>query len=193
MTKKIIIAIDPGHGGKDPGAISKKGRMMEKKINLNVALKLREKLEAKGFEVVMTRDADEELGLTARGKFANENKADFMVSIHHNSAAVSTAKGFDVIYEGNTATHAESFKMAQLLAAEYKQMGQSQHKVFCKMGTKNPAQDWYTILYSSKVPTIISEYCFLSTVTDEEKVDTLTEQWNEAAAIARAICKYFGV
>lgn len=185
-----LIVIDPGHGGKDPGALAADGKMQEKKINMNVALKLRDKLEAKGFDVEMTHDTDKDMSLTARGKFATSVKADFMIAVHHNSEATKKAKGFDVIYESNAATTAKSFRMAKLIATEFKSLHQTEHRVFTKPGVHD---DWFTIMSSTKVPVVITEYAFLSSPEDVKDVDTLTEQWEEAAAICRAVCQYYGV
>ena len=70
LNEKIIL-IDPGHGGIDGGAISKNGTV-EKDINLDIALKLRESLEDKGYKVFMTRECDK--GLYEKGKSIKEKK-----------------------------------------------------------------------------------------------------------------------
>lgn len=191
MAKKIIV-IDPGHGGDDPGAISTTKRMPEKKINLNVALVLKGKLESLNpdYTVYLTRNDDKFVSLSGRGKFATKMNADLLISIHHNSATAREAKGFDVIYEGNAATHARSLRAAKLIAAEFTKMGQVEHRVFCKMGPRDPSEDWFGLMTSTKVPTVITEYAFLSNPEDEAKVDTHTEQWAEASAIAKGIDAY---
>lgn len=78
------ILLDPGHGGKDPGSISYSGKY-EKYINLDVALKLKEKLESLGAKVYMTRTGDTYINNTARGRMADSLGADILLSIHHNS------------------------------------------------------------------------------------------------------------
>ena len=75
------VVIDPGHGGKDPGAVGPTG-VMEKAITLGVALELRKMLEKAGLKVYMTRDKDVFVPLRDRTNFANEKRADLFVSIH---------------------------------------------------------------------------------------------------------------
>ena len=71
------IVIDPGHGGKQHGAISESG-VSEKDITLDIALRLRRLMENAPFEVLMTRQTDESLSLEKRVDFANTNNADFL-------------------------------------------------------------------------------------------------------------------
>lgn len=89
------IVIDPGHGGKDPGAISRSG-LAEKKVVLDIARKLRDSLERRGFKVFMTRDRDEFITLERRTEIASRSKADLYVSIHANSSPSSAARGVEV-------------------------------------------------------------------------------------------------
>ena len=77
------VVIDPGHGGAQHGAVSESG-MAEKEISLDIALRLRRLLEGASFEVLMTRQTDEAVGLDKRADFANANSADLFVSIHLN-------------------------------------------------------------------------------------------------------------
>ena len=82
--EKKIIVLDPGHGGKDPGAIF--SELYEKTINLDITKRVQALLEAdERFEVHMTRENDVFIELVNRAKFANEKKADLFVSIHNNS------------------------------------------------------------------------------------------------------------
>ena len=83
----VTIVVDPGHGGKDVGAIN--GKDYEKNINLQVALRLANKLREKGFKVFMTRNTDADVTLEERTNFASAMKADLFVSIHCNSASAS--------------------------------------------------------------------------------------------------------
>ncbi len=83
--KKIkTIVLDPGHGGKDPGAIGFNG-FKEKEIVLAVGLKLKSKLEEKGFTVKMTRDSDEFIELAQRPKMASDWGGDLFLSLHCNA------------------------------------------------------------------------------------------------------------
>ncbi len=79
------IVIDPGHGGRDPGAVGIMGTY-EKEIVLDIGLRLRYLLEKSGrYKVLMTRDQDVFISLSDRVKFANNNQADLFISIHVNA------------------------------------------------------------------------------------------------------------
>ncbi len=76
------MVIDAGHGGSDGGTVS--GEVIEKDINLSVAMKLKAILEDNNIEVVLTRSSDEDISLPQRTSFANESNADFFISLHCN-------------------------------------------------------------------------------------------------------------
>lgn len=94
-----LVVLDPGHGGKDPGAIGKMGTK-EKDLNLSIAKKLKKYLEKFGLDVLLTRNSDVFLSLGERTKIANDNRADIFISIHCNSAPKknSYASGFEVYF-----------------------------------------------------------------------------------------------
>ena len=94
------IVIDPGHGGKDPGALGHRGSE-EKDITLKVALKLRDLLSRhRGVRILMTRERDEFIELGDRAKFANRHEADLFVSIHVNSHPQRSVKGIEIYHFG---------------------------------------------------------------------------------------------
>ena len=93
--KKYTIVIDPGHGGKDTGAIGNGYR--EKDIALAVSKKLAENLRD-DFKVIMTRSTDVFIPLQERAEIANRNNSDFFISIHLNSGPNLTASGVEVFY-----------------------------------------------------------------------------------------------
>ncbi|MBO7166507.1 MAG: N-acetylmuramoyl-L-alanine amidase [Kiritimatiellae bacterium] len=82
----VCIFIDAGHGGKESGAISPHG-WKEKEVNLLQAQAIKKELELAGFNVVMTREGDETLGLLDRVMMAYSQKADAFISVHHNATA----------------------------------------------------------------------------------------------------------
>jgi len=99
-----VIVIDPGHGGKDPGAIGRNGTK-EKEVNLKIALKLAKLFEREGdFKVILTRDDDTFIPLLDRTEISNSNKADLFVSIHCNSSLKKTTEGFEVYFLSGEAT-----------------------------------------------------------------------------------------
>ncbi len=93
------IVIDPGHGGKDPGAVGFSKKSNEKDVTVALAKKLKTLLEKNlNVKVLLTRDKDEYVSLRKRTKFANEEHADMFISIHLNSAKNKAATGIEVYY-----------------------------------------------------------------------------------------------
>jgi len=86
-----FVVIDPGHGGKEMGAIGE--RLFEKDINLNIALKVEQYLTRYGIEVEMTRRNDEDVSLVERVGFANELDPEAFVAIHCNAFNDPAAHG----------------------------------------------------------------------------------------------------
>jgi N-acetylmuramoyl-L-alanine amidase len=96
IDRLIIVAIDPGHGGEDPGAIGP-GGLREKDVVLAVSLQLRERLNAvPGMRVMMTRDADYFVPLRERVRKARRVQADLFVSVHADAAYRPDARGASV-------------------------------------------------------------------------------------------------
>ena len=95
--KRVII--DPGHGGRQTGAVSETG-VSEKEITLDIALRLRRLLKNSPFEVMLTRQTDHSLPLDKRVAFANENRADIFVSIHVNWMEPRDIRPLETYYVG---------------------------------------------------------------------------------------------
>ncbi len=94
------IVIDPGHGGKDPGAVGRRGTR-EKDITLKVSLYLRDLINKRlGKKVLMTRHRDKFVALEDRADFANKHGADLFVSIHVNAHPKRSVKGLEIYYFG---------------------------------------------------------------------------------------------
>ena len=91
------IVIDPGHGGKEVGAVGPNG-LLEKDVTLEVARKLGSALERLGTRVVLTRDDDSVVSLDQRTAIANQYKADLFLSVHMNAAVVKGAKGSETYF-----------------------------------------------------------------------------------------------
>lgn len=104
------IVIDPGHGGKDPGAIGP-GGVREKDLVLQIGKLLAQRLRLEGFEVFLTRTTDTFLTLEQRTTFANEKRADLFVSVHINSNKDRTVRGIET-YFLNLTTDATAIEVA---------------------------------------------------------------------------------
>jgi len=106
--KKFTVVIDPGHGGKDPGAVGSVLKLQEKNINLAVALELGALLEAeKDVKVIYTRKTDVFVPLDERPRIANKAKADLFISIHTNAAKNKAAFGTETYVIGSSAANME--------------------------------------------------------------------------------------
>lgn len=108
--KILKIVIDPGHGGKDPGAVGPRGEK-EKDITLAVGKELAERLEHDGFNVFLTRKTDVYIPLEERSAFANRKNADLFISIHLNANETESLRGIET-YFLNLATDASALKVA---------------------------------------------------------------------------------
>ena len=96
-SSKILICIDPGHGGKDRGTTGPTG-LMEKDVNLDIALKLKKKFIDAGFKVILTRETDINRSVDEIANFANSNNADLFISVHNNSHPSADMNGTQTFY-----------------------------------------------------------------------------------------------
>jgi len=91
------IVIDPGHGGRDPGAVGSSG-LTEKNVTLDVARRLKRQLESHGFEVFLTRETDVSVSVRNRIRFAVDHKADILLSIHVNALPENSISFIETLY-----------------------------------------------------------------------------------------------
>ena len=111
--RDIVIAIDAGHGGKDPGAIGYRGTK-EKDVTLKISRELYKRLKrAKGFKPVLIREADEYLSLTERVHLARQSRADLLLSVHADAFPDKSANGTSIYA---LSTKKPSSRAAELLA-----------------------------------------------------------------------------
>lgn len=108
--KVSCIVIDPGHGGKDPGAIGPRG-VMEKDITLEISRLLAKRLKAKGYRVFLTRNSDCFVPLEERTAIANRKKADLFLSIHINANSTHSVRGIETFFL-NLTTDASAIQVA---------------------------------------------------------------------------------
>lgn len=111
-TRRPVIVIDPGHGGRDPGAIGR-GGVREKDIVLVVGRKLRASLNNAGFEVHMTRNSDVFLNLNTRAGLAEQHKADMFISLHANANPSRDMRGFSIFTLSQRASDQEAARVAE--------------------------------------------------------------------------------
>lgn len=94
-SKIYHIVIDPGHGGKDPGAQNPALGLAEKNLTLDLAKRLQKRLEALGYKVTLTRTSDKFVELEDRAAFANRSGADLFISLHFNAVGTASVHGIE--------------------------------------------------------------------------------------------------
>ncbi len=110
-SKKYVIVIDAGHGGKDPGCIGR-GGTKEKVVVLSVAKKLKTKLDSIGFQTYLTRSNDTYLKLGQRASIGEKKHADLFLSLHANANPSRAMKGFSIYTLSEKASDEEAQKLA---------------------------------------------------------------------------------
>ena len=111
--RQKIVVLDPGHGGKDPGAIGRSFKTYEKNITLSLGKELKSQLEKKGFKVYMTRSTDIFIPLRKRVAIARSYHADLFISIHADSAKNRNAQGLSIYTLSETASDKEAEALAE--------------------------------------------------------------------------------
>lgn len=108
-----LVVIDPGHGGRDPGALGASGEIREKELTLLIARQLRAELARRGrVRVALTRDDDSTLALGGRAELARRLGADLFISLHADSAADPQARGASVYSLSDVASDADAARLA---------------------------------------------------------------------------------
>ncbi len=102
-SSKILICIDPGHGGKDRGTTGPTG-LKEKDVNLDISLRLKNKLADSGFKVILTRESDINHSIDEITDFVNSNNVDLFISVHNNSHPSADMNGTQTFYFGQSSS-----------------------------------------------------------------------------------------
>lgn len=162
------IFIDPGHGGRDPGAIGSNSR--ESDNVLKVAKRLKTLLESYGHTVKLSRSTDKYLTLSERARMANDWGAEYFISLHNNAAVNKSARGFETfIYNRTTNQKTKQFQNAVHDA------------IALQIGIRDRGMKRanFAVVRETKMPAVLIEYAFISNNEDEkiliEKVDRLAE------------------
>lgn len=173
----MLIVIDPGHGGKDPGALSLDKRVKESFLTLQMALALADKLEYRGHEVSLTRSTDYYPSLSARCRLANDLNADFFISIHVNSADSASATGIEtLVYEKPSNT---TLRYADLIQKNLIKATKARDRGIKYRGD-------LTVLKRTKMPAVLVETGFINNPSDLAKLVTSDYQNLIVTAIADA-------
>ncbi|MCK4810554.1 MAG: N-acetylmuramoyl-L-alanine amidase [Candidatus Omnitrophica bacterium] len=209
-----IIVIDPGHGGKDPGAISR-GGLKEKDVNLKVSKLLKRELETRGFKVYLTRKTDIYLTLQRRVDIARERRADLFISVHANANHSRKVSGVEVYHLSSR--HFNSEKRLSKLAKQVSRPAEGHYSkctqkivsdlvkgknnafslntastlvnTFKKLGfkVKTPRGAPFYVLKYNHVPSVLVEIGYLSNRYEEKLLRSSRYQKEVARAIALGV------
>ena len=170
--------LDPGHGGRDPGAVN--GTRFESHDNLRMALAIRPHLHRQGFNVIMSRETDVFLALSDRTRQANAVRADLFVSIHRNGFHDPDAHGTEVVVSPNPTT--QEMVIAAEILKELIDVGVQQNR-----GIKRKN---FHVLRESRMSSVMPELGFITNTMDNELFDIYLDAY--AQAIAKSVCSFFG-
>ena len=191
---ELVIAVDPGHGGVDPGAIGPDG-LLEKDIVLDIALRLRTLLQSAGATVVMTRETDIDLSDAALGrqytkrkrqdlerrvKLINESNAALLISIHVNSMASARWSGAQVFYHQDAPEGRRLAEAIQYVLREHLQNT-----------TRQIATGDFYITRASDCPAVLVEVGFISNPTEARLLASADYRAQLAAAIFGGLLHYW--
>lgn len=172
-----LIVIDPGHGGKDPGAIGI-GGLQEKNVVLPISSYVREALEAKGVRVQMLRERDRFVTLSGRAEMANRANADLFVSIHANAISMSRpdVNGVETYYYSSGRRLAASIHRSMLRNLNVRDRGVRQANFY--------------VLRNSAMPAVLVETGFVTGREDAPRLSDENFRKQMGAAIAEGIIQY---
>ena len=157
---KIKVFIDAGHGGRDPGAV--RFELREKDANIDIAIRLKNKLEANGFLVVMARTSDVYYSLDDRVNMANNSGADIFISIHNNAVFSEYAHGTETYWNPNGVSGSSQF--ASLVQSNIlQQTGRANRGV----KTAN-----FRVIKYTTMPAALVECAFVSNPTENNLLKT---------------------
>jgi len=174
-----IIVLDPGHGGEDTGAIGPTG-LLEKTINLQVALDLASILKVQGASVYLTRATDVYVSLQTRIALANNLNADLFLCMHHNS--IEGAPDIDRPQAFYWSTTDTSELAAKIFLEGFENFTGVQGDLI---------QEEYYVLRYAQVPAVLIEPFFMSNPTREKWLENPVNIWKEALVYDNGILKYF--
>lgn len=177
------VYIDAGHGGSDPGAVK---YVVERDVNLVMALACRDYLNANGVNTKMSRTSNStDTSINSMAREANSWGADVVVSIHNNAGG---GDGFEVYHSVN---NGRGKTLAAAIEAEVKKIGQNSRGLKTRRDTDGT--DYYGMIRLTEAPAVITEGAFVDNATDVKIIDTVEEQKAFGVAIAKGILNYFGI
>lgn len=193
----LTIFVDPGHGGDDRTNMGPAKDVVEADVNLRVALRLRDLLTRAGARVVMSRDTDATVPLSARAQQANVNNADMFVSIHHNAAQNDQTNYTATFYHarpGDMAYKASSHDLARYIQRDLSYAMGVPGGLASFDGTMSDfdvaPNGGFHVLRETRMTAVLVECSFFTSAYEEQRLKR--EDYNDIQAwgIFRGITRY---
>lgn len=183
--REMLVVIDPGHGGRDPGTTSSILKMHESEIVLDISTRLNKLLTEAGFRTYMTRvdnlTPNTKLELQDRADVANSLNADIFISIHANAVEnAPTANGLENFYHPNDI---KGKKLAEVF--------QSEMIKNLDINNRGAKPNNLSVLRNTTMPAVLTETGFLTNAGDEAKLATSEYRQQVAEAMFKATVRYF--
>ena len=174
---RVVAVIDPGHGGRDPGAIGI-GGLQEKDVVLPISLEVARLLEQQGVRVILTRSDDRFISLAGRAQLANRNRATLFVSIHANAISMSRpdVNGLETFYFVTGRQLAEYIQSSMLESFDMNNRGVKRARFY--------------VLRNTSMPSALVETGFVTGREDAPRLANPAFRDDMAYAIARGILRY---
>lgn len=174
-----VVAIDPGHGGRDPGAIGPTG-LREADAVLDIALRVQDLLTRDGVRVVMLRETDATVELVDRPRTAREKGATIMVSIHANASPRASINGSETYY-----LTPQSLALAQAI--------QDELAVVLGIPSRGVKTANFLVLRDSGIPTVLVETAYISHADGEAQLRDAGFRQRVAEAVYRGITRFLSL
>ena len=175
MARSLRVVLDPGHGGRDRGAVW--GGVRESDLNLRVATRTESKLKARGYSVTMTRRSDVFVSLARRAQISNQYAKAVFVSIHFNASKFQSVRGAETFYAGT-----KGRALAQAIQRErVSKLRVVNRGVFFRR---------YSVLRQTACPAVLVECGFISNSSERARCTTSSYQSLAAEAIVAGIERY---
>lgn len=176
---RVVVMVDPGHGGPDPGAIGR-GGLRETDIVLSIGQQVAALLQQQGLQVFVTRNSDYDVGLASRVAMAERVNADLFVSIHANAIDLSRPdiNGLETYYYSSD----RAFRLAQAIHVSI-----LQNLDIPDRGIRTAR---FFVLRKTSMPSVLVEVGFVTGGEDSVKLSNSTYRSQMARAIARGILQY---
>ncbi|MEM9806079.1 MAG: DUF3747 domain-containing protein [Cyanobacteria bacterium P01_D01_bin.56] len=173
---EVLVMIDPGHGGRDPGAVG--NGLLEKEINLFISRRVKRTLEQRGYRVAMTRNSDVEVDLQPRVDVAERANATVFVSIHANAISLSRPEvnGLETYYFSTGRRLAQTIQNSILRSTDLRDRGVRQARFY--------------VLRNTSMPAVLVETGFITGREDSARFQSNAAREQIADAIAQGIIEY---